>query len=139
MNRSFSTPPPALPVYQTKSTPQSSRTSLNLRHQASASWTAFGRSKTVGAARESYGGRSVRKIWNWGWGWMFNGSRSSKVEKAELGRPSRKSRGDLVQKARLRFRKLLVLDGNAGQPQTWRYNSFDYSKNFDDGSSKFYP
>ncbi|CAM8938001.1 unnamed protein product [Rhodiola kirilowii] len=92
-------------------------------------------SKSVATLRESYSGRSVRKILNWGWGFLSSGE-SHKIKKAVLGGQSGTSWRNLVQKVRIRVKKILTSNHNVGRPQTCRYNSFDYSKNFDDGCSK---
>ncbi|KAL9680989.1 hypothetical protein QQ045_012770 [Rhodiola kirilowii] len=131
MNRSFSTLPTndALPIFQTTSTQETIRSRLSsIPHN-------FGRSKSVATLRESYSGRSVRKILNWGWGFLSSGE-SHKIEKAVLGGQSGTSWRNLVQKVRIRVKKILTSNHNVGRPQTCRYNSFDYSKNFDDGCSK---
>lgn len=68
---------------------------------------------------------------------MFTRESHKGKDKAVLGGRNGNMWRNLVQRAKIRVRKLLISDSNANQPQTCRYSSSDYSKNFDDGVGKF--
>ncbi|XP_022135907.1 uncharacterized protein LOC111007745 [Momordica charantia] len=101
------------------------------------SWP-FRRSKSVSSMRE-YSGSSLRKWWDWGWSWIL--SRKAPFAKdleinddetKSLGSNCRGSWRHLFYKVRSEFRKLMRSD-RVGLPQTFKYDSVNYSKNFDDG------
>lgn len=56
-------------------------------------------------------------------------------EKAVLGCHSRGSLRHVFYKVRSELRRFVRSDNNVGLPQTFRYDSFNYSKNFDDGKA----
>ncbi|KAI3781070.1 hypothetical protein L2E82_11069 [Cichorium intybus] len=108
---------------------------------AATAW-AMRRSKSVSSMGES-ASTSVRNWWDWGWGWIlsrkpvfaqdleFNQEETSVLRSHEKG-----SWKHVFVKVRSEIRKLVRSD-NAGLPQTVRYNSCSYRRNFDDGSNKF--
>ncbi|XP_010266269.1 PREDICTED: uncharacterized protein LOC104603812 [Nelumbo nucifera] len=103
------------------------------------SWT-FPRSKSMSAIGES-AGNSIRKWWDWGWGWILSRKpvfakdmEMNEEETAILGCHSKGSWRHVFYKVRSEFRRLVGYD-NVGLPQTYRYDSYSYSKNFDDGKS----
>lgn len=116
--------------------------SLSLKFQPisssnAASW-AMRRTKSVSSMGE-YAGSSIRKWWDWGWAWAMsrkpifaNDLELNEEETKILGSHSRGSWRHVFYKVRSEFRKLLGSD-RVGLPQTCRYDSFSYSKNFDDG------
>ncbi|PON75228.1 hypothetical protein PanWU01x14_045800 [Parasponia andersonii] len=104
---------------------------------AAASW-AISRSKSVSSMGE-YAGSSIRKWWDWGWAWVLsrkpifaNDLEMNEEETKILGSHSRGSWRHVFYKVRSEFKKLLGSD-RVGLPQTCRYDSFSYSKNFDEG------
>ncbi|EXB40427.1 hypothetical protein L484_013730 [Morus notabilis] len=138
-----------LPVSQDASSPKDQQpsirrrlSSLSLKLQPissspAASW-AFRRSKSVSAMGES-AGSSIRKWWDCGWGWILSRKpmfaedlEMNEEETKALGSHSRGSWRHVFYKVRSELRKLVRSD-RVGLPQTCRYDSFNYSKNFDDG------
>ncbi|KAB5561678.1 hypothetical protein DKX38_006635 [Salix brachista] len=98
---------------------------------------AFRRSKSVSAMGE-YAGSSIRKWWDWGWSWILSKKpifaqdlEMNEEETRVLGCHSKGSWRHVFFKVRCEVRKLVRSDDKVGLPQTYRYNSFDYSKNFD--------
>ncbi|KAL5562315.1 hypothetical protein UlMin_032062 [Ulmus minor] len=113
--------------------------SLNLQPISSpaASW-AFRRTKSVSAMGE-YAGTSIRKWWDWGWSWILSRKpifaqdlEMNEEETKILGSCSRGSWRHVFYKVKSEFRKLKRSD-HVGLPQTCRYDSYNYSKNFDGG------
>lgn len=115
--------------------------SLNIQPISSspaASW-AIRRSKSVSSMGE-YAGSSIRKWWDWGWAWVLSRKpifakdlEMNEEETKLIGSHNRGSLRHVFYKVRSEVRKLLGSD-RVGLPQTCRYDSFNYSKNFDDGS-----
>ncbi|KAK9286947.1 hypothetical protein L1049_015355 [Liquidambar formosana] len=135
----------ALPLSQTDSKDQHSLrrrlSSLSLKIQPisspASSW-AIRRTKSVSSMGE-YAGSSVRKWWDWGWTWILSRKPTfakdlemNEEETAILGCHNKGSWRHVFYKVRSELRKLVGSD-RVGLPQTCRYDSFDYSKNFDDG------
>lgn len=88
----------------------------------------------------SYAGSSIRKWWDWGWSWVLSRkpvfARDLELNEEEtraLGCHDKGSWRHVLYKVRAEIRKIMRSD-NVGLPQTCKYNSFDYSKNFDDGN-----
>ncbi|KAL8027936.1 hypothetical protein ABFX02_14G129000 [Erythranthe guttata] len=117
--------------------------SLNLKIQSSSSpaaaW-AFRRSKSISSMGE-YAGGSIRKWWEWGCGWILSRKPTfatdlemNEEETAVLGTHSKGSWRHVFYKVTSQLRRKLVGSDNVGLPQTFRYDSFNYSKNFDDGT-----
>ncbi|KAL9672312.1 hypothetical protein QQ045_028562 [Rhodiola kirilowii] len=103
------------------------------------SWTAFRRSKSVSAMGD-YAGSSIRKWWDWSWGWVMSRKpvfaqdlEMNDDESSALGSHCRGSVKHLFYKIRSEIRKLVGSSSNVGLPQTYRYDSINYAKNFDDG------
>lgn len=119
--------------------------SLNLKIQSpsgisSAEWTAttLRRSKSMSSAAAT----SIRKWWDWGWGWILSRKPTfaadlemNEEETAALGTHSKGSWRHVFFKAASHLRRKLLSSDNVGLPQTCRYDSFSYAKNFDDGRS----
>ncbi|EYU40485.1 hypothetical protein MIMGU_mgv1a021713mg, partial [Erythranthe guttata] len=116
--------------------------SLNLKIQSSSSpaaaW-AFRRSKSI----SSMAGGSIRKWWEWGCGWILSRKPTfatdlemNEEETAVLGTHSKGSWRHVFYKVTSQLRRKLVGSDNVGLPQTFRYDSFNYSKNFDDGTTR---
>ncbi|XP_009588926.1 uncharacterized protein [Nicotiana tomentosiformis] len=111
---------------------------------SSSSW-AFRRSKSLSslsAGMGEYAGSSIRKWWEWGLGWIMSKKPTfaqdlemNEEEKAVLGCHSRGSLRHVFYKVRSELRRFVRSDNNVGLPQTFRYDSFNYSKNFDDGKA----
>ncbi|CAI9299204.1 uncharacterized protein LOC111896199 [Lactuca sativa] len=108
---------------------------------AATAW-AMRRSKSVSSMGES-ASTSVRNWWDWGWGWIlsrkpvfaqdleFNQEETSVLRSHDKG-----SWRHVFFKVRSEIRRIVRSD-NVGLPQTVRYNSYSYARNFDDGSNKF--
>ncbi|KAK4740436.1 hypothetical protein R3W88_004133 [Solanum pinnatisectum] len=103
---------------------------------SSSSW-AFRRSKSLSSMGEYTG--SIRKWWDWGLGWIMskkpafaNDLEMNEEEKAVLGCYSKGSWRHVFYKVRSELRRFIGSGNNVGLPQTFRYDSFNYSKNFDD-------
>ncbi|KAL2512581.1 hypothetical protein Adt_18189 [Abeliophyllum distichum] len=103
-----------------------------------ASW-AFRRSKSVSSMGE-YAGNSIRKWWDWGWTWILSRKpifakdlEMNEEETTVIGCHNKGSLGHVFYKVRSEFRKL-IRSNNVGLPQTFRYDSNNYKKNFDNGS-----
>ncbi|XP_038888269.1 uncharacterized protein LOC120078122 [Benincasa hispida] len=101
------------------------------------SWP-FRRSKSVSSMRD-FTGSSLRKWWDWGWSWILSRKAAftrdlemNDEETKALGSNCRGSFRHLFYKVRSEFRKLIRSD-RVGLPQTFKYDSVNYSKNFDDG------
>ncbi|KAL3843309.1 hypothetical protein ACJIZ3_000712 [Penstemon smallii] len=122
--------------------------SLNLKIQPSAissspaaAW-AFRRSRSVSSMGE-YAGGSIRKWWNLGWDWILSRKPTfardleiNEEEAAVLGCHTKGSWRHVFYKVTSQLRRKLVGTDNVGLPQTFRYDSFNYSKNFDNGSRR---
>ncbi|XP_041012574.1 uncharacterized protein LOC121256031 [Juglans microcarpa x Juglans regia] len=149
-NRSFIPNMPtkqALPVSQADSKEQGLRrrlSSLSLKIQPitspATSW-AFRRSKSVSSMGE-YAGSSIREWWDWGWSWILSRKpifakdlELNEEEAKMLGSHDKGSWRHVFYKVRSEIRKLVGSD-HVGLPQTYRYDSYNYSQNFDDGISR---
>ncbi|XAR73077.1 hypothetical protein NMG60_11019937 [Bertholletia excelsa] len=117
---------------------------LNLKIQAPSSFpspaAAFRRCKSVPSSL-GMGESSIRKWWEWGWGWILSRKPTfasdlemNEEETAVLGCHSKGSWRHVFYKMRSELRRLMG-DDKVGLPQTFSYDSFDYSKNFDDGKA----
>jgi hypothetical protein len=114
--------------------------SLSLKIQpisSPATQWAFQRSKSVSAMGE-YAGSSIRKWWGWGWSWILSKKppfaqdlEMNEEETRALGCHNKGSWRHVFYKVRYEVRKLVRSDDKVGLPQTYRYDSFNYSKNFD--------
>ncbi|KAK4423999.1 hypothetical protein Salat_1593300 [Sesamum alatum] len=116
--------------------------SLNLKIQPSSSpaaeW-ALRRSKSISTMGE-YAGSSIRKWWVWGWDWILSRKPTfatdlemNEEETAVLGTHNKGSWRHVFYKVTSQLRRKLGGTDNVGLPQTFRYDSFNYSKNFDNG------
>ncbi|KAF8406737.1 hypothetical protein HHK36_008829 [Tetracentron sinense] len=101
------------------------------------SW-AFPRSKSMPSLGEFSGG-SIRKWWDWGWAWILSRKPTfardlemNEEESAMLGCHNKGSWRHVFYKVRSDLRRLVRSD-HVGLPQTFRYDSYSYSQNFDDG------
>ncbi|XP_059314510.1 uncharacterized protein LOC132065240 [Lycium ferocissimum] len=114
---------------------------------SSSSW-AFRRSKSLSslsAGVGEYAGSSIRKWWEWGVGWIMSKKPTfaddlemNEEEKAVLGCHSKGSWRHVFYKVRSELRRLVRSGNNVGLPQTFRYDSFNYSKNFDDSKPNLF-
>ncbi|XWS63206.1 hypothetical protein CRYUN_Cryun06bG0075800 [Craigia yunnanensis] len=100
------------------------------------SW-AFHRSKSLSSMRE-YAGSSIRKWWDWGWSWVLSRKpmfaqdlEMNEEETRILGCHNKGSWRHVFYKVWFEIKKLMGSD-KVGHPQTYRYDSLDYSMNFDD-------
>ncbi|KAF4359656.1 hypothetical protein CsatB_005116 [Cannabis sativa] len=116
--------------------------SLNIKPSISsseaASW-AMRRTKSVSSMGE-YAGSSIKKWWDWAWAWALSRKPTfaSDLEMNEeetklLGSHNRGSLRHVFYKVRSEIRKLLGSE-RVGLPQTCKYDSFNYKKNFDQGN-----
>ena len=104
---------------------------------ASTAW-AFRRSKSAPSMGELAGG-PLRRWWDWGWGWILSRKPTfardiemNGEETAMLGCQSKGTWRHVFYKVRSEFRKL-VGSNTLPTTQQFRYDSFSYAKNFDDG------
>ncbi|KAK1259658.1 hypothetical protein QJS04_geneDACA010409 [Acorus gramineus] len=111
-------------------------------HSASSAW-AFRRSKSMSSFGESAGG-SLRRWWEWGWGWILsrkpyftNDLEMNEEESHMLGCHNKGSWRHVFYKVRAEFRRL-VRSEVATLPikGEFRYDSFSYAQNFDDGKRR---
>lgn len=110
---------------------------LSFYSTTSSSW-AFRRSKSLSslsAGMGEYAGNSIRKWWDWGLGWIMskkptfaNDLEMNEEEKAVLGCNSKGSWRHVFYKVRSELRRFVGSGNNVGLPQTFRYDSFNYSK-----------
>ncbi|KAK6946549.1 hypothetical protein RJ641_014093 [Dillenia turbinata] len=117
--------------------------SLSLKIQpisAPASSWVIRRTKSVSAMGEQAGG-SMRIWWDWGWAWIMSRKPTfakdlemNEEETAVLGCRNKGSWRHVFYKVRSELRRLMGSD-RVGLPQTYRYDSHNYSKNFDDGKA----
>ncbi|KAI3795641.1 hypothetical protein L1987_38297 [Smallanthus sonchifolius] len=103
---------------------------------AATAW-AMRRSKSVSSMGES-ASTSIRNWWDWGWGWIISRKPvfAGDLEFNRNPNPSKTSWIHVFSKVRSEIQKLVRSD-KVGLPQTVRYNSGSYGRNFDDGSTKF--
>ncbi|GKV04946.1 hypothetical protein SLEP1_g17026 [Rubroshorea leprosula] len=118
--------------------------SLSLKMQPisspATSWAAsFHRSKSLSSMGE-YATSSIRKWWEWGCSWILfrkpafaRDLELNEEETRVLGSHNKGSWRHVFHKVRSEMRKLVRSD-EVGLPQTYRYDSPNYSKNFDDGN-----
>ncbi|KAM7482819.1 hypothetical protein LguiB_007402 [Lonicera macranthoides] len=104
------------------------------------SW-AFRRSKSVSSMGE-YAGSSVKKWWEWGLAWILSRKPTfasdlemSQEETSILGSRNKGSWRHVFYKVRSELRRIVRSD-KVGLPQTYRYDSYHYAQNFDDGSKR---
>ncbi|XP_010943508.1 uncharacterized protein [Elaeis guineensis] len=104
---------------------------------ASTAW-AFRRSKSAPSMGELAGG-PLRRWWDWGWGWILSRKPTfardiemNGEETAMLGCQSKGTWRHVFYKVRSEFRKL-VGSNTLPTTQKFRYDSFSYKNNFDDG------
>lgn len=97
------------------------------------SW-AFRRSKSLSCLSAEHAGNSIRKWWGWGLGWIMSKKPTfaqdlemNEEEKAVLGCSSKGSWSHVFYKVRSELRRFVSSDNNVGLPQTFRYDSFNYS------------
>ncbi|GAB4853005.1 hypothetical protein Ancab_017194 [Ancistrocladus abbreviatus] len=121
--------------------------SLSLKLQpisspASYSWT-FPRSKSLSSMGE-HAGSSIKKWWDMGLAWILSRKPSfardlemNEEEKHFIGSHNKGSWRHVFYKVKAEFRRLLRSD-NVTLPQTFGYNSSDYSRNLDDGLRRQY-
>ncbi|XP_023921679.1 uncharacterized protein LOC112033133 [Quercus suber] len=137
----------ALPVSQSDSSKEQVSlrrrlSSLSLKIQpisAPATSWAFRRSKSVSSMGE-YAGTSIKKWWDWGFSWILSRKpifakdlEMNEEETKMLGPQNKGSWRHVFYKVRSEIRKLVGSD-QVRLPQTYKYSSYDYSKNFDNGS-----
>ncbi|XP_021912754.1 uncharacterized protein LOC110826422 [Carica papaya] len=106
----------------------------NISSSPAASW-AFRRSKSVSSMGE-YAGSSIRKWWDLGWSWILSRKpvfakdiEMNEEETRVLGCHNKGSWRHVFYKVRSEIRRLMRSD-QVGLPQTYRYDSFNYAKNF---------
>ncbi|KAG1363898.1 hypothetical protein COCNU_11G007250 [Cocos nucifera] len=104
---------------------------------ASTAW-AFRRSRSVPSIAELAGG-PLRRWWDWGLGWVLSRKPTfardlemNEEETVMLGCHSKGTWRHVFYKVRSEFRKL-VGSNTLPTTQQFRYDSFSYAKNFDDG------
>ncbi|MFS8025407.1 hypothetical protein Hanom_Chr16g01474601 [Helianthus anomalus] len=105
---------------------------------AATAW-AMRRSKSVSSMGES-ASTSIRNWWDWGWGWILSRKPvfgpDLEFNKSSSNGSNGGSWKSVFLKVRSEIRKMVRSD-KVGLPQTVRYNSGSYSRNFDDGSTRF--
>ncbi|KAE8661606.1 CMP-sialic acid transporter 4-like isoform X1 [Hibiscus syriacus] len=137
----------ALPVSQTESNEQPPLPALRRRlsslslklhpstYSPSPSSWAFPRSKSLSSMGD-YAGSSIRKWWDWGWSWVLSRKpmfaqdlEMNEEETRVLGCHNKGNWMHVFYKMRSEIKKLMGSD-KVGLPQTRRYDSLAYSKNF---------
>uniref|UniRef100_A0A5K0V3W9 Uncharacterized protein n=2 Tax=Nymphaea colorata TaxID=210225 RepID=A0A5K0V3W9_9MAGN len=104
---------------------------------SSFSWSVR-RSKSMSAIGDA-AGSSLRRWWQWGWGWFsskkdgFFRDLETNEGDAMLGYGHRSGWGHVFNVVRAQIKKLMVSNPPI---QRFQYDSFNYAKNFDDGSRK---
>ncbi|KAB2050807.1 hypothetical protein E1A91_A12G013700v1 [Gossypium mustelinum] len=141
----------SLPLSQTQSKEQAplpalrrrlSSLSLKLHPSISSpsapSWS-FPRSKSLSSMGD-YAGSSIRKWWDWGWSWVLSRKpmfaqdlEMNEEETRVLGCHNKGSWRHVFYKLRSEIKKRMGSD-KVGLPQTCRYDSLSYSKNFGVGN-----
>ncbi|XP_047328701.1 uncharacterized protein LOC124932139 [Impatiens glandulifera] len=124
----------------------SSISDLHLKIQSSsmsaATW-GLRRSKSAASMGE-HAASSIRKWWEWGWAWIqFRKPVGSDLEMSEEDHrlynhnnnretnPISSSLRNVFLKVRKEFRRFAGGNDRVGLPQTYKYDSFNYAKNFD--------
>lgn len=109
-------------------------------YPGASSWAAFRRSKSVSSMGQ-YAGDSIRGWWDWGLAWILSRKPTfardlelNEEETAVIGCHNKGSWRHIFYKVRSEFRRLLGSDNNVGLPQTFRYDSYNYAKNFEDSN-----
>ncbi|PIA46613.1 hypothetical protein AQUCO_01500271v1 [Aquilegia coerulea] len=139
----FPTISDSLPVSQASTTDQSLRrrlSSLSVKIQpisAPASSWAFHKSKSMSSMGE-YAGSSIRKWWDWSWAWILTKKPTfaadlemNEEESALLGFHNKGSWRHVFYKVKAEFRK--IVGSNNHVDKGFRYDSYSYQQNFDDG------
>ncbi|KAF6154263.1 hypothetical protein GIB67_026719 [Kingdonia uniflora] len=88
-------------------------------------------------------GEFAGKWWDWGWGWILSRkpmfARDLELNEEEstlIGSHNKGSWRHVFFKARAELKRLVVGSDHVGAPQTFRYDSYSYSQNFDGGKIK---
>ncbi|XP_051144329.1 uncharacterized protein LOC127260591 [Andrographis paniculata] len=111
--------------------------SLKIQPSSASEWGTFQfrHSKSFSSA-----GNSIRKWWGWGWDWILSRKPTfaadlemNEEETAAIGGHNRGSWRHVFFKLTSQLRRKLKNSDNVGLPQTCRYDSVSYAKNFDDG------
>nr|XP_043612000.1 uncharacterized protein LOC122583681 [Erigeron canadensis] len=111
---------------------------------AATAW-AMRRSKSVSSMGET-ASTSIKTWWAWGFGWIlskkpvFAQDLELNQHDTTLGGLTSRDKGSwkhILFKVRSEIRKLIRSDDKVGLPQTIRYNSNSYYRNFDDTTNKF--
>ncbi|KAK4761335.1 hypothetical protein SAY87_006228 [Trapa incisa] len=144
----FTTSAPFLPLSSSQSSSSGllrrrlSSIHVPLSASSAASW-ALHRSKYLPAI-ETRTGSTIRKWWDSAWSWVLsrksifsNDLETNDEETRLVGSQSRGSWRRIFYKVRAEIRRLVGSD-RVGLPQSYRYDSVDYSKNFDDGRTSFH-
>ncbi|XXG64045.1 hypothetical protein AAC387_Pa05g2103 [Persea americana] len=112
--------------------------SLKIQPISSPSTSWVGRSKSMSAIGD-YAGRTLRKWWGSGWSWILSRRprfardlEMNEEETTTLGCQSKGTWRHVFYKIRSEFRRLVGSD-NLPTTQRFRYDSFSYAQNFDDG------
>uniref|UniRef100_A0A7N0UWI8 Uncharacterized protein n=1 Tax=Kalanchoe fedtschenkoi TaxID=63787 RepID=A0A7N0UWI8_KALFE len=143
-NRTFSSSSSTLPLSSSdpadKSLLRRRLSSLSLRlHPAVPSPAVLRRSSSSASAAAEYARSSLRRWWDWSWSWVLSRkpafTKDLEMDEAETSALGSHCRGTLKHvfyKIRSEVRKLVGSD-NVGLPQTYRYDSINYAKNFNSG------
>ncbi|XP_076886050.1 uncharacterized protein LOC143535775 [Bidens hawaiensis] len=118
-----------------------SSVSLRIQPSSATEW-ALRRSKSVSSMGES-ASTSIRNWWDWGWGWILSrkpvfapdlefNHNNNNISNSN----GRRSWSHVFHKVRSEIRKI-VRSNKVGLPQTVRYNSGSYARNFDDGNTRY--
>ncbi|RWR82872.1 hypothetical protein CKAN_01160800 [Cinnamomum micranthum f. kanehirae] len=112
--------------------------SLKIQPISSPSTSWVGRSKSMSAIGD-YAGSALRKWWDLGWSWILSRKPTfardiemNEEETTTLGCQSKGTWRHVFYKIRSEFRRLVGSD-HLPTTQRFRYDSFSYSQNFDDG------
>lgn len=129
---------PPLPTLRRRLSSLSIKFHPSISSPSAPSW-AFPRSKSLSSMGD-YAGSSIRKWWDWGCSWFLSRKpmfaqdlEMNEEETKVLGCHNKGSWRHVFYKLRSKIKKLMGSD-KVGLPQTCRYDSLSYSKNFGDGN-----
>ncbi|KAL6661148.1 hypothetical protein ACP70R_000532 [Stipagrostis hirtigluma subsp. patula] len=117
--------------------------SVAIRPLSSSQSAAFRRAQSMPSVKALAAASALRRWWEWGLGWVMarrppfaRGLEMSDDEAAALGGcHCRGTWRHVLHKVRARVRRALGRDGRPlAAPQDFRYDSFSYAQNFDDGA-----
>ncbi|KAI0501643.1 hypothetical protein KFK09_016588 [Dendrobium nobile] len=114
-----------------------------LSSSAVSSWASLRRSRSAPELIEEFGGGSVRRWWEWSWSWLLSKKpgfardlEMNEEETAILGCQNKGSIRHLFHRIRSELRKLVQAKTLPTTQCGFRYDSFSYAQNFDEGNAR---